>query len=383
MNNLIENVKDTFIEQFNYLATHLIQAPGRVNLIGENTDYNDGYVLPCAINYHTMVAAAKRDDTIIRVISVDHANELDIIDISKPIVFARDRIWVNYVRRVIKLFLALGVKLAGADIVINGNVPQGVGLSSFASLEVVIGQTFKILYGLDINQVEIALAGQQAEYDFVGRNSSITDQLVSVEGEKNHSLLIDCRNLHSYPITMPKGLSVVVINSNKIPAVVDSEYVLRRQQCEDAARFFGVKTLRDVNIDEFNARVYELDEVVAKRARHVITENSRTLETAQALRDNNMTRIALLMAESHASMRYDFEVTIPEVDKLVDIVKDEIKGEGGVRMTGAGFGGCIVALIPRDLVNRVITAVINQYHAATGLNESIYVCHASDGAGMV
>ncbi|WP_415226430.1 galactokinase [Psychromonas sp.] len=383
MNSLIENVKNTFIEQFNYLATEIVQAPGRVNLIGEHTDYNDGFVLPCAINYQTMVAAAKREDNIVRVISVDYGNQEDRFDITQPIAFNEDKMWANYVRGVVKFLLSRGFEFKGVDIVVSGNVPQGAGLSSSASLEVVIGQTFKILYDLDISQAEVALNGQQAENEFVGCNCGIMDQLISAQGQKNHALLIDCRSLQTKAVPMPDDLSIVIINSNKRRGLVDSEYNTRRLQCEEAARVFGVQALRDVNIEQFNARITELDGVVAKRARHVITENERTLQAAQALSDNNIVLMGKLMAESHASMRDDFAITVTEIDQLVDIVKTEIGEQGGVRMTGGGFGGCIVTLIPSELVDSVKTAVTDQYHAATGLTASIYVCNASDGAGIV
>lgn len=383
MNNLIENVKNTFIEQFNYLATDIVQAPGRVNLIGEHTDYNDGFVLPCAINYQTMVAAAKRADNIVRVIAVDYGNQEDRFDITQPIEFNKDKMWANYVRGVVQCLLLRGFAFKGADIVVSGNVPQGAGLSSSAALEVVIGQTFKILYDLDISQAEIALNGQQAENEFVGCNCGIMDQLISAQGHKNHALLIDCRSLQTKAVPMPDDLSIVIINSNKRRGLVDSEYNARRLQCEEAATVFGVKALRDVSIEQFNARIAELDDVVAKRARHVITENERTLQAAQALSENNIVLMGKLMEESHASMRDDFEITVTEIDTLVDIVKKEIGEQGGVRMTGGGFGGCIVVLIPTELVDAVEAAVINQYCAATGLTASIYVCHSCDGAGIV
>jgi len=383
MNDLIENVKNIFIEQFDYIATDIIQAPGRVNLIGEHTDYNDGFVLPCAINYQTVVAAAKRDDNIVRVISVDYEKQMDCFDLTQAIEFNEDKMWANYIRGVVKCLLSRGYPFNGADIVVSGNVPQGAGLSSSASLEVVIGQTFKTLYDLDISQTEIALNGQQAENEFVGCDCGIMDQLISAQGKENHALLIDCRSLQTQAVRMPEDLSIVIINSNKRRGLVDSEYNTRRQQCEEAARVFGVKALRDVSIEQFNERVSELDEVVAKRTRHVITENDRTLKAVQALGANNITLMAELMAESHASMRDDFEITVPEIDKLVAIVKTEIADLGGVRMTGGGFGGCIVVLIPTTMVERVKSAVVKQYHAATGLSESIYVCHASDGASIV
>ncbi|CAH6799994.1 galactokinase [Vibrio chagasii] len=383
MSDLIQNVKTSFEQALGYQATHLVQAPGRVNLIGEHTDYNDGFVLPCAINYQTVVAAAKRDDNIIRVVSVDYDNAVDEFDITQEITFQQDKMWANYIRGVVKCLLARGYQFKGADISVSGNVPQGAGLSSSAALEVVIGQMFKVLYNLEISQAEIALNGQQAENEFVGCNCGIMDQMISAEGQANHAMLLDCRSLETQAVSMPEDMAVVIINSNKKRGLVDSEYNTRREQCEEAARLFGVPALRDVTIEQFKAKESELDEMVAKRARHVITENDRTVEAAQALRTHDMKRMGELMAESHASMRDDFEITVKEIDTLVDMVKEVIGDQGGVRMTGGGFGGCIVALVPPTLVDEIKTTVEQKYQAATGLKESIYVCQAKDGAGLV
>lgn len=383
MSELIQNVKASFEQVLNYKPTHIIQAPGRVNLIGEHTDYNDGFVLPCAINYQTVVAAARRDDNIVRVISVDYGNAVDEFDITEEIVFQQDKMWANYIRGVVKCLLARGFEFKGADISVTGNVPQGAGLSSSAALEVVIGQTFKVLYQLEISQAEIALNGQQAENEFVGCNCGIMDQMISAEGRENHAMLLDCRSLETKSVSMPTDMSVVIINSNKKRGLVDSEYNTRREQCEEAARIFSVKALRDVTIEQLEEKASSLDEVVFKRARHVITENNRTLEACDALIAGDMKRMGELMAESHTSMRDDFEITVGEVDTLVEIVKNVVGSAGGVRMTGGGFGGCIVALVPPGLVNEVMSSVEQQYEAATGLKESIYVCQAKQGAGLV
>ncbi len=383
METLINCVKDVFDLVFHYMPTHIIQAPGRVNLIGEHTDYNDGFVLPCAINYYIIVAAAKREDNIIRVVSVDYGNQLDEFDISQPIKFDENKMWANYIRGVVKCLLSRGYIFNGADIVVTGNVPQGAGLSSSAALETVIGETIKTLYHLAISQTEIALNGQQAENEFVGCHCGIMDQLISAQGKKEHALLIDCRDLTTQTVSMPKDITVMIINSNKNRELVGSEYNIRRAQCEQAAALFGVKALRDVTLDEFEKRSVELDSIVAKRARHVITENERTLLAAKALAEGDMPLIAELMAQSHQSMCDDFEITVPEIDTLVDIVTQAIGKQGGVRMTGGGFGGCVVVLVPQTLVDVVKRAVEQHYFALTGLKETIYVCQASDGASLV
>jgi len=373
---------EIFADKFGYPATITIKAPGRVNLIGEHTDYNDGFVLPCAIDYETVIACAQRNDRTIRVIAADFDNDEDSFSLDEPILHSDAHPWANYVRGVVKHLMLRNKDFSGADMVISGNVPQGAGLSSSASLEVAVGQALKSLYDLPLDGVALALNGQEAENQFVGCNCGIMDQLISALGKENHSLLIDCRSLETRAVSMPKNAAVVIINSNVKRGLVDSEYNARREQCEVAARFFGVKALRDVDPALFFSIQDELDPVVARRARHVITENDRTLAAADALASGDLKRMGELMAESHASMRDDFEITVPQIDKLVEIVKEVIGDKGGVRMTGGGFGGCIVALVPEDMVEKVRHAVEQQYHAHSSLKETFYVCTASQGAGI-
>lgn len=381
MQALINNVTRSFSSIFGYAPTHFIQAPGRVNLIGEHTDYNDGFVLPCAINYQMVVAAAKREDNIIRVIAVDYQNEVDEFNLDNSIEFVPNKMWANYVRGVIHFLQKDNYSFHGMDIAISGNVPQGAGLSSSAALEVAIGQTLKTLYQLPISQKEIALNGQKAENQFVGCNCGIMDQLISACGEENHALLIDCRSLETSAVTMPENMVVMIINTNKKRGLVDSEYNTRRQQCEEAAHILNVAALRDASLEDLLAKKALMSEVVYRRARHVITENSRTLDAAEALRRGDLATLSQLMMQSHHSMRDDFEITVKEVDSLVEIVKSVIGDRGGVRMTGGGFGGCVVALVTPDLVDKVVDSVKAQYEAKTGLKETIYVCSASQGAG--
>lgn len=381
MQALINNVTRSFTSVFGYAPTHFIQAPGRVNLIGEHTDYNDGFVLPCAINYQMVVAAAKREDNTIRVIAVDYQNEVDEFSFDNTIEFLPNKMWANYVRGVIHFLQKDNYSFHGMDIAISGNVPQGAGLSSSAALEVAIGQTLKTLYQLPISQKEIALNGQKAENQFVGCNCGIMDQLISACGEENHALLIDCRSLDTFSVTMPENMVVMIINSNKKRGLVDSEYNTRRQQCEEAARILNVTALRDATLADLQAKKTLMSEVVYRRARHVITENNRTLKAAEALRHGDLITLSQLMMQSHHSMRDDFEITVKEVDTLVEIVKSVLGDRGGVRMTGGGFGGCVVALVTPDLVDQVVDSVKAQYEALTGLKETIYVCSASQGAG--
>jgi galactokinase len=350
-----------------------------VNLIGEHTDYNDGFVLPCAIDYETVVVAGPRSDSLIVVVAADYDGQPSTFDLTTDIGPDNEAPWSNYVRGVAWVLSQQGFELAGANLVISGDVPQGAGLSSSASLEVVIGTTLAHLSGLRLDGKAIALAGQQAENDFVGMRCGIMDQFISALGEKNQALLIDCRSLDYRAAPIPAETAIIIANSNVRRGLVDSEYNTRRHECEAAAAHFGVPALRDVPSDVFVLHEDELDEVVAKRARHVITENARTEAAVEALTRGDLKRMGQLMAESHRSMRDDFEITVPPIDALVEII-DEILGEaGGVRMTGGGFGGCVVALAPQEMVPDVEAAIVNNYPAATGLEATIYICQASPG----
>ncbi|MEB5970601.1 galactokinase [Pantoea dispersa] len=374
--------QQVFADTFGYAPSHSIQAPGRVNLIGEHTDYNDGFVLPCAIDYQTVIACARRDDRQVRVVAVDYDNQQDSFSLDAPIEPLSEPMWANYVRGVVKHLQQRDASFGGVDMVISGNVPQGAGLSSSASLEVAVGTVFQQLYQLKLDGAAIAVNGQEAENQFVGCNCGIMDQLISALGQQDHAMLLDCRTLGTRAVSMPEDVAVVIINSNFRRNLVGSEYNTRREQCETGARFFNKKALRDVTLEEFAAAEQQLDPLVAKRVRHVITENARTLEAADALSSGDLQRMGELMAASHASMRDDFEITVPPIDQLVEIVKAEIGPRGGVRMTGGGFGGCIVALMPTELVDQVKAAVAQQYEAQTGIKETFYVCKASAGAGQ-
>ncbi|GAA3608070.1 galactokinase [Gibbsiella greigii] len=381
--SLKKHTQNAFAQHFGYPSALTVQAPGRVNLIGEHTDYNDGFVLPCAIDYQTVISAAKRDDGQIRTLAADYDNQQDLFSLASPITPHPDWQWASYVRGVVKHLLNRCSDFGGADLVISGNVPQGAGLSSSASLEVAVGQALQALYGLPLDGVALALNGQEAENQFVGCNCGIMDQLISALGKQDHALLIDCRSLASQAVSMPENVAVVIINSNVKRGLVDSEYNTRRKQCEEAARFFGVKALRDVDEELFASRQAGLDPIVAKRARHVITENARTLAAANALAAGDLHRMGQLMAQSHASMRDDFEITVPPINTLVEIVKSVIGERGGVRMTGGGFGGCVVALMPQELVASVRETVAREYPLRTnGLTETFYVCQASQGASQ-
>ena len=374
---------EAFVRIFGTQPEQFYQAPGRVNLIGEHTDYNDGFVLPCAINHGTVIAASKRTDDKIVLIACDYDDARSEFDLNEPLEKkADDEFWSNYIRGTAQALMNKGHKLTGANLVITGDVPQGAGLSSSASLEVANGLALCHLSGISIPGSELALAGQSAENDFVGSNTGIMDQMISACGEDGHAMLLDCRSLETEAVSIPEQAAVVIVNSNVRRGLVDSEYNTRRQRCEDAARILGVKALRDADMDLLNSQRDNMDELTYKRAHHVITENQRTTEAAKALAAGDLARMGELMAESHISMAQDFEITVPAIDTLVDIIASA-KTNGGVRMTGGGFGGCVVALVPESDIPAIKAAVEQQYPEKTGLKADVYVCQASSGASPV
>ncbi len=379
--SMLTELDSVFTQTFGSAPTRHFQAPGRVNLIGEHTDYNDGFVLPCAIDYQTLVAVTPRDDMTISVVAVDYSNQQDEFSVDSEIEVHPTQLWSNYVRGVVKHLQLRGHVFKGANLAIAGNVPQGAGLSSSASLEVVIGETFRSLYNLSLTKAEVALNGQEAENQFVGCQCGIMDQMVSACGSKLNALLLDCRSLETELISMPEDLAVMIINSNVKRGLVDSEYNTRRLQCEEAARILGLKALRDISLLELQNNKDKLPEVVYRRAHHVVSDSERTVLAAQALRTNDVVQLSQLMAQSHVSMRDDFEITVPPIDFAVKILTEYLGDKGGVRMTGGGFGGCMVALMPHDMVEGAKSLMAERYQAETGYKETIYICSASDGAG--
>lgn len=382
MKPLAQDAFNAFKKHYGYHPQYLIQAPGRVNLIGEHTDYNDGFVLPCAIDYSTIIASAKRSDQQINIYA-NNFQEEDHFSLSSSLPKNNTQLWANYIRGVIVYLKEVNPNFQGCDLLVNGNIPLGSGLSSSAALEVSIATTFKTLYNLPIPPKEIALLCQKAENKFVGCNCGIMDQFISTLGEKDHALLIDCRNLTTQSIPIPPDISIVIINSNVQHGLVDSEYNLRRQQCEAASKILNISKLRDATLEQLEAHKSKMSEIIYRRARHIITENNRTLAAAKALSRNDLKSMAQLMHESHQSMKNDFEITVPPIDYLVNLIQQESHNQIGVRMTGGGFGGCVVALVPNEQVNMIQKLVSTHYFAKTGLHESFYICHASQGANII
>ncbi len=373
-------VSELFEAFFNVAPIGVVKAPGRVNLIGEHTDYNGGFVLPAAINYHTYIAFAPRDDRKLRLVAYNFDNESVMVDLDAPQEHEQAASWSNYVRGVVQEMRKQGFTLAGGDLYIAGDLHSGAGLSSSASLEMALIRAFMSLSGETVDPTRAALVGQAAENNFVGCNCGIMDQLISARGQEHAALLIDCQDLSTRAVPVPTDWEVLIVHSGVKRGLVDSEYNQRRQQCEQAAAYFGQASLRGVELAQLLAAEGELDELSFRRARHVLTENQRTLAAAEALAEGNLAALVKVMAESHASMRDDFNITVPAIDTLVGILAAAGEGKAGARMTGGGFGGCVVAVAPVGVIPELIAAVESQYLLQTGCVPTLIRAKASAGA---
>ncbi len=373
-------VSELFENYFGAAPVAVVKAPGRVNLIGEHTDYNGGFVLPAAINYHTYIAFAPRDDRNLRLVAFNFDDELAVIDLDAPQVHEADASWSNYVRGVVQEMRKQGFALAGGDLYIAGDLHSGAGLSSSASLEMALIRAFTSLSGETVDPTQAALMGQAAENNFVGCNCGIMDQLISARGQENSALLIDCQDLSTRAVSVPADWEILIVHSGVKRGLVDSEYNQRRQQCEQAAAYFGQSSLRAVELSQLLAAEGKLDDLSFRRARHVLTENQRTLDAAKALSEADLAGLIKVMAESHASMRDDFNITVPAIDTLVNILAVAGEGKAGARMTGGGFGGCVVAVAPAAVIPQLVTAVELRYQEQTGCEPTIIRAKASAGA---
>lgn len=370
-----------FTKTFTSEPEALFYAPGRVNLIGEHTDYNNGFVLPCAIEYGTYMAIGCNNENTFRVLACDINQELSEWSLLAPIKQDATYSWANYLRGVHQEFTRRGFDIQkGLNIAVAGNVPQGAGLSSSASFSVAFATALSHINHIHLPPAEIAKICQAAENDFVGCHCGIMDQLISAEGKARHAILIDCSDLSLRQISMPENLKLMIIDSKVKRGLVESEYNLRREQCEAAAKIMNLASLRAADLNVLQQYQSQMPDEVFRRARHVITENTRTLAAAEALQKNDIKMLSQLMAESHASMRDDFQITVPPIDLLVTLVSAVIGEQGGVRMTGGGFGGCVVCLLPESLCPLVIAAIDQHYAATTRFSAQIHLCEAGDGA---
>ena len=378
--NRNDTLTQHFTRNFDGAPDLIVRAPGRVNLIGEHTDYNDGFVLPMAIDYDIRIAARARPDHTVRLYSADLDNH-DTFSLDDVRRVGDKPTWADYVRGVADVLQREGFSLRGMDAAISGNVPRAAGLSSSAAMELAAITAFRRLSALDLDPVRAALLGQRAENEFVGMRCGIMDQFISSLGKADHALLIDCRSLGYELVPMPASARVVVTDSAIRRGLVDSAYNERRAQCEEGARLMGVKALRDVTVEMFEAHQARLPGVTARRCKHIVTEDQRTLDSVEALKRGDLAGFGKLMNASHASMRDWFEITTPDIDTLVEI-QQNMPGCFGARMTGGGFGGCTVALVQDGAVPAVVEAIQTQYPARTGKTPQVYVCRATDGAGL-
>ncbi len=365
-----------FRTRFDADAPLMVRAPGRVNLIGEHTDYNEGFVLPMAIDRDTCLALRPRQDQRVHVVSEGFGRGLQI-DLA-ALQRGPDE-WGRYVEGIVWALQSAGHHLRGWDAAIASDVPVGAGLSSSAALELAIARACCAVSGVEWDPQAMALVAQRAENDWVGVSCGVMDQLVIAAGRAGHALLLDCRSMATTHIPMPPDTAVVVLDTMTRRELQRSAYNDRRTECETASRRLGVASLRDVTLEDLE-RAADLDDLSRRRARHVIGENQRTRLAAEAMARGDTRQVGALMHESHRSLRDDFEVSSPALDSMV-AVSTAVDGCHGARMTGGGFGGCALALVSSGDVDAFCRQVAAAYEDATGLRPAIHVCAAADGAG--
>jgi galactokinase len=367
-----------FARRFGGAPRLLARAPGRVNLIGEHTDYNQGFVLPIAIDQAVWIAARP----LARAEIVVYSRELDTTaTFSLDALSRREDGWAEYIKGIAWALGSDGSPPPGWEGVIVGDVPVGAGLASSAALELAVARVFAAFGDVPWDPRRMARLAQRAENEWVGMSCGIMDQLSSAMGRRRHALLIDCRSLDVQAVPMPAGATVVVLDTTTRRGLVGSAYNERRSQCDEAARLLGVAALRDVDARAFAERQAHLPPLIRARARHVVTENARVLRAAEALRTDDLQAFGRLMNESHASLRDDYAVSGPELDLMVGLAQ----AHGacfGARMTGGGFAGCAVALVRPENVEQFVANVRDAYAGASGLTPSLLVCEASDGASI-
>lgn len=372
---------DDFRKRFASEPT-VVSAPGRVNLIGEHTDYNDGFVLPFAIDKRTFAGVALNDKGRVRAytLTLDKAGEFGIDD-STP----KRRDWTTYLRGVISVLREKGIAIKGADVLIDSDVPFGAGLSSSAALEISLGLALTTAAGVEIGRRELAFAGQRVEHEFAGVRSGIMDQFASALCEAGNALLLDCRSQETEQVPLNIEDAILVICDSRVKhSLASSEYNTRRQECEQGVEiisktFEDIESLRDVDAARFEQVESELPENVRKRCRHVISENARTLAAVEALKQGDLVEVGRLMFASHASLRLDYEVSAPELDVLVDTA-GRIQAAYGSRMTGGGFGGCTINLLAESVFEEFARTVAGEYKNAFGKEPWIAKVVASEGA---
>ncbi len=386
-NDRVNSVREKFIEVYGAAPKSIIRAAGRVNLIGEHTDYNDGFVLPIAIDRDVLVAVSPRNDSVVNLYSLNFEGKSSFA-LDADIVHDNDNKWSNYMRGVAVMLQAKGITLTGADIAVEGNVPLGSGLSSSAALEVATAMAFQAINGFEMSGPDMALLAQAAENKFVGVNCGIMDQFISRLGAKDHALFIDCRSLDYELVPLPSsGVKVIVGNTMKKRGLVDSEYNARRSQCEEAVEVLknylpGITALRDVTPADMAKYGDKLSPIVGNRAEFVVSEDDRVLRSVVALKAGDIELFGQLMNESHEAARDLYEISCDELNVMVESAW-AMPGVYGSRMTGAGFGGCTVSLVKDEAVESFLERVPKEYEAKTGIKPAMYVCAPEDGAKIL
>ena len=386
MTDRLNKILDKFVHLYGDEPDLIARGPGRVDLMGIHTDYNEGFVLPIAVNFDVWSAVRKRPDDKFLVYSENFESQVEFSLGHIP--YDKSATWSNYVRGVVFHLRDAEVKLGGVDMLIDGNVPIAAGLSSSAAIEMAVAYALQQLFGFEMSASDLAVIGQKAENKFVGINTGIMDQFASRLGKKDHALFLDCRTLEYELVPLDtESYKILVCDTGKKRGLVDSEYNTRRSQCEEAVRMFaqwkpGVKALRDVQPDDFEQWKDRLPEVIRKRAEHIIYENARVLKAHDVLNVGDLRAFGCLMNASHNSARDLYEVSCSELEAMVAASR-AVDGVLSARLAGAGFGGCTVSLVPNAIVDEFIHRVSKDYQARTDLNPSIYVCSAEDGASVV
>jgi galactokinase len=388
----VEAVKAAFRDKFGGEPDYVVRAPGRVNLIGEHTDYNEGFVFPVAIDREMIIAARPkpdRKDFGMRLYSMDY-DQLDEFNYNK-LEKSKEHPWSDYMRGMLNIWQACAFKVRAFEAVLSGNVPQGAGLSSSAAYEVAVGKLLDEMMASGIPPKQLAMLAQKAENRFIGVQCGIMDQFISALGRQDSALLIDCRSLQfrAVPLRLSERNAAIVITETGVQrGLVDSEYNARRAECAEGVQLLAkklkteIKSLRDVSLADFKKHEKALSEVVARRCRHVITENNRVLDSVEALEKGKLDAFGKLMNASHASLRDDYQVSCKELDVLADLTQQH-EGVYGARMTGAGFGGCTVAIMDESAVKSFQADVVPKYEQATGKKARVFVCKAVGGASTL
>ena len=383
----LADLRQSFSRQFPAHKTppRIFRAPGRTNLIGEHTDYNDGFVFPAAIDRATWIAIAPRNDRILNIHS-EHFNETIQFNLDETAAAPRKH-WSDYVRGVAILLQKSGIAVPGADILIRSDVPLGAGLSSSASLEVATAFALIAQANRELPKLEIAKLCQRAENEFVGAHVGIMDQFVSCFGQSNHAIFLDCRSLAHEAVPLPTNIRLIMCNTMVKHEIASGDYNERRKNCEEAVAILkkvipNIRALRDVTPDQLQKHAQLLPDLLFRRARHVVTENARVLSAREALINNDLESLGALMQKSHASLRDDYEVSCNELDVMADLANN-FPGCVGARMTGGGFGGCTINLVRTDQVEEFAIHMREGYQGATGIAPEIYSCAASDGAAEI